>query len=296
MINNIYHGLVMGDISIILGLYMLAVTLYGCYIICVIKKVFIYRLKLLLVYLLPGFLSLTLLVPQFHISIDYTILLFCTFITLLHMLYWREIKYLTTSIGYHRKLLVNFLDIVPDMVWMKDKQNRFTYTNEALRTGLLHCTEEEAFGKTGEQLAEMLRSNGSTYSFGEVCDESDNITIEKGKPCRFLEFGQVNNRFLALQIFKAPLYVKDKNGNMKIVGTIGMGRDLTGEFLDHQHISDLLDKGDLKNAKKVFENHINRYIFTGNKIILDKFKQEKLYMNRRSTDHIPPRPVDPEIA
>ena len=254
-------------VFIMAGIYMAFLTCFGVYLACKTKRPMVFKIKLVVVYLIPFMLAVVYLFPGYHVSEAYRILLFCTFITLTQMLYWREPKKLTTSLGYHRKTLVDFLDLVPDMVWMKDVDNRFTYTNEAIRTGLLLCTETEAYGKTGVELAEIQRGKGHVYTFGEVCGDSDDVTISKDKPCRFLEFGKVNGKFLALQVFKAPLYITCPKGGSKMVGTIGMGRDLTYDFIDHEKIAKLLEDGDYEGAKKAFSVHQRRYMFTGNGLL-----------------------------
>lgn len=256
------------------GIFMVGVTLFGFHVSLKIRRPAIFRFKLAFVYLLPLSLAVTYLVPTVHIAHPYRVLLMCAFMIFTSALYWREVRDLTTKIGYQKKALPDFLDLSPDMIWMKDLNNKFTYTNEAIRDGLLKCTEAEAFGKTGVELAIAQREKGHTYTFGEVCGDSDSITLKNRKVSRFLEFGTVNGQFLALQVFKAPLYNTRLDGSKYIIGTIGIGRDLTYDFLDHEKISKLIDEGDVKKALKVFDRHKRRYMFTGTDIIRADGKSE----------------------
>lgn len=254
------------ELLLFLGLFLIGIALFGLYILLTVKRPSVFKLKVAFIYSIPLFLGVSLILRNFSIENDFQVLLLCTFITLQHMLYWREVSKLTTDVGYHKRMLVDFLDIVPDMVWMKDIDNRFTYTNPAIRDKLLLCTEEEAYGKTGTELAEVQREKGHSYTFGEVCSDSDEITKSRGEECRFLEFGDVNGKFIALQVFKAPLYSTAPNGTKRLIGTIGMGRDLTYEYLDHEHIIQLFDDKEYEKAEELFRRHMTRYLFTGTKV------------------------------
>lgn len=243
----------------IVGIIALLITGFGWYMAYVVRRPPIFRVKLAMVFVIPLMLSATYLLDFLSFSHVYRMLLVYTFIMLLTILYWREIRKMTTSIGYHKSVLVNFLDMVPDMVWMKDIDNRFTYTNKALCDGLLKCSAKEAFGKTGIEIAELQRKKGHEYTFGEVCCDSDNETLLHNSPCRFLEFGKVNGKFLALQVFKAPLWVKLPDGSKKVVGTIGMGRDLTYDYEDHELILKLCREGKYDEAMEALIVHASRY-------------------------------------
>lgn len=235
------------------------ISIFGYYMATKIKRPAMFKVKLVIIFLLPFLLGVNYMIPFGIFSYDYHILLNMTFIVMLSVLYWREIRKLTTLIGYNKTLLVNFLDIVPDMVWMKDTSGRFTYVNRSLAEGLLKCTREEAFGKTGKEIAEMHKKKGEEYTFGDVCCRSDNNTLLNTSVCRFLECGSVCGEFKALEVFKAPLHIKQQDGSEKIVGTIGMGRDMTQEYEDHMLLADLCSAGKVDEAMEAIAIHINRF-------------------------------------
>ena len=251
------------DIFMMVGILALGIACFGWYMAFKVRRPMIFRVKLAVVFLIPFMLSGTYLCPFLHFSHVYRMLLIYTFIVMLNILYWRELRKMSTSIGYHKHVLVNFLDMVPDMVWMKDVDNRFTYTNRSICSELLKCSPEEAFGKTGTEIAKMQIEKGFDYTFGEVCCNSDEETLLKDCACRFIEFGEVNGKFIALQVFKAPLWTRLPDGSKRVVGTIGMGRDLTEEYQDHQLMSKLCKEGNIEEAMRVFNVHINRYEATG---------------------------------
>jgi len=155
----------------------------------------------------------------------------------------------------HRGLLVNFLDVVPDLVWTKDEQNRFTYTNKSACEILLLMSPERALGRTSTEIADLLRSQGIDYTFGELCDDSDSITRKFKKPSLFFEFGLVKDKNIYLRVLKAPIFDPDNN----IIGTIGVGRNVSWQIESYKHIDDLFKSGRIKEGITAFENHRSRF-------------------------------------
>ncbi|BBO79582.1 hypothetical protein DSCO28_01480 [Desulfosarcina ovata subsp. sediminis] len=124
------------------------------------------------------------------------------------------------------KLARRIADNVPDLMWAKDMDNRYLFANRALCDRLLMCQNPEAVvGKNDLYFAELERSNGQRHTFGEICENSDDIVKEKGKAMRFVEDGLVRGQYLVLDVHKAPLL--DESGNL--LGTVGCGRDITRE-------------------------------------------------------------------
>ncbi len=117
-------------------------------------------------------------------------------------------------------------DNAPDMIWAKDMNHRYLFANRALCDRLLMCKRPEAVvGKNEVYFADRERANGQRHTFGEGCENSDEIVIAKQKAMRFVEDGLVRGQYLLLDVHKAPLL--DESGN--IIGTVGCGRDITRE-------------------------------------------------------------------
>ncbi len=115
-------------------------------------------------------------------------------------------------------------DNMPDLLWAKDMNNRFLFTNQAICDKLLKCAgTSEPLGRDDLYFAQRERRAGQQHTFGEVCVDSDAVVKETGKPGRFLEDGLVRGQYLALDVHKAPFF--DAEGNM--IGTVGAGRDVT---------------------------------------------------------------------
>ena len=119
-------------------------------------------------------------------------------------------------------------DNVPDMIWAKDLQKRYTFVNKAICENLLNAGDTfEPIGKNDLFFARRERDshpeNPEWHTFGEICRNSDVITMENAQAGRFDEFGNVKGKFLFLSVHKTPLY----NESGKMIGTVGSARDVT---------------------------------------------------------------------
>jgi PAS domain S-box-containing protein len=128
-------------------------------------------------------------------------------------------------------------DNVPDMIWAKNLNKEYTFANKAICAGLLGAgSVEEPIGKTDLFFAQRERTrhadNPSWHTFGEICRDTDQITMDAGRPQQFDEYGNVQGKFLFLDVRKAPLL--DEDGVM--IGTVGSARDVT----DYKRIEGVL--------------------------------------------------------
>ncbi|UBM62940.1 PAS domain S-box protein [Candidatus Sulfidibacterium hydrothermale] len=122
-------------------------------------------------------------------------------------------------------------DNIPDLVWAKDLENRFIFSNKANAEKLLLANDvKEPIGKTDSYFAERQRrlhpNDDKWFTFDLECSDSDKKVLSTKKAIRSLETGYVKGKFLALDVFKAPIF--DENGNL--IGTVGHGRDVTKEI------------------------------------------------------------------
>lgn len=126
------------------------------------------------------------------------------------------------------QLYRNMADIVPDMIWAKNLDKKYIFANKSICENLLNASDtHEPIGK--DDLFFAMRERNSKpddptwHTFGEICQDSDSIVLQTGKPGRFDEYGNVKGRFLFLDVIKTPLF--DENG--KLTGVIGTARDIT---------------------------------------------------------------------
>jgi len=119
-------------------------------------------------------------------------------------------------------------DNMPDMMWAKDLNQRYIFANKALCENLLHAEDTgEPEGKLDMFFAQRERdlrpADSQWHTFGEICRDSDAITLESGKIGQFDEFGNIRGKFLFLDVHKAPML--DASG--EVVGVVGSARDVT---------------------------------------------------------------------
>lgn len=125
-------------------------------------------------------------------------------------------------------LLRLITDNVTDMIWAKDLNKRYLFANKAICEQLLNAENtDEPIGKDDMFFALRERNSRpddpSWHTFGELCQDSDTITLQSGKPSQFDEYGNVKGEFLFLDVHKAP-FINDKG---EVIGVVGSGRDVT---------------------------------------------------------------------
>ena len=119
---------------------------------------------------------------------------------------------------------------VPDMIWAKDLEKKYIFANRVICEKLLNTRDpSEPIGKTDLFFAERERrdhpENPEWHTFGDVCRDTDQITMDAGEPRQFDEYGNVKGSFLYLDVHKAPFL--NKQGEM--IGTVGSARDVTSQ-------------------------------------------------------------------
>jgi PAS domain S-box-containing protein len=147
-------------------------------------------------------------------------------------------------------LLRLMADNVPDMIWAKDLDKRFLFANRAMCQQLLNAADtDEPVGKTDMFFALRERQsqpdNPQWHTFGELCQDSDAITLERGAESVFEEFGNIKGRLTYLDVHKAP-FLNEKG---EVIGTVGSARDITerkrteGELETHRlHLEELVQQ------------------------------------------------------
>lgn len=119
-------------------------------------------------------------------------------------------------------------DNVPDMIWAKDLNKHFLFANKAICKQLLNARDtDEPIGKDDMFFALRERNahadNPYWHTFGESSQDSDTLTLQQGKAAQFDEFGNVQGKFLFLDVHKAPLI----NQHGEVIGVVGSARDVT---------------------------------------------------------------------
>ena len=119
-------------------------------------------------------------------------------------------------------------DTTPDMIWAKDINKQYIFTNKSTCEKLLNVKNtNEPIGKTylsfKQHEQELHPENPEWYTFGELSIDTDEATLQSKQILQFDEFGTINGKFHFLDIHKAPLY----NSQGKLIGLVGTARDIT---------------------------------------------------------------------
>lgn len=121
-------------------------------------------------------------------------------------------------------------DNMPDMLWAKDMDKNYLFCNQALCEKLLLARDtDEPIGKNDLFFARRARDahpdDPCWHTFGEICADSDSVVMNSARAQRFDEYGNIQGKFLYLDVYKAPIW----NEQSEMVGTVGCGRIVTRE-------------------------------------------------------------------
>ena len=179
-------------------------------------------------------------------------------------------------------LLRSISDNLTDMLWAKDLNKEYIFSNKAICDNLLNAAStDEPLGKNDMFFAERERQkhpeNNQWHTFGEVCQDSDQVIIDSKKPGQFDEYGNVKGAFLFLDVHKAPLL----NENGEMIGIVGSARDVTRIKAIQQKLQESEDK--FRNIFQSVSDGVvyvdrNGKILNINQALLDitKLKKEKI--------------------
>ncbi|MCK9627474.1 MAG: ATP-binding protein [Bacteroidales bacterium] len=119
-------------------------------------------------------------------------------------------------------------DNMPDLIWAKDLEKRYTFVNKAVCDSILMTSDtNEPIGKTYSYFLE--RSNREHpdiemwNTLAGMTRDTDIDVLETGKPVHYFEKGYINGVYVHLDIRKSPIF--DDNGTM--IGLVGSARDVT---------------------------------------------------------------------
>ncbi len=141
-----------------------------------------------------------------------------------------EEKYKISEVKYYELYTMMRLmsDTMPDLLWAKNLSKQFIFANKAVCTKLLNAVDtNEVIGKNDLFFAKRERDkhpeNPNWFTFGQLCVDSDEVTLREMKEMQFDEFGYVKGKFLYLDVHKAPMFNKEGN----LIGIVGTARDIT---------------------------------------------------------------------
>ena len=178
---------------------------------------------------------------------------------------------------YHRlyQMFRLMSDNMPDMVWAKDLDKKYTFVNKAICENLLNAADnEEPIGKTDIFFAERERESHPDdpewHTFGELCMDTDDVTLKELKQMQFDEYGNVKGKFLFLDVHKAPLFNNEGN----LIGIVGSARDVTEKIQAEKRMY-MLAQAIQSVGECVSITDMNDYIIYVNHAFLNTYQYEE---------------------
>lgn len=130
-----------------------------------------------------------------------------------------------------------FMNNIPDMAWMKDKDSRFIRVNESLAR-FANRTIDEFIGKSDLDI--WPEDLASAY----ILDDKD--VIKSGSHKKVIEKIAANGKFLWIETIKTPF--QGETG--EFIGTVGIARDIT-DIKENQHALELAHQKLLKTNQQL---------------------------------------------
>lgn len=243
------------DVHQLIGTFSLLTALFGLYMSYSIRRSIVFKIKLITAnfFLLCGGLGgIFLNYQSFHMTQH---ILNTAFIVLITILYWREVRELVTTIGNNKNSLCHYFNDIPDLIWIKDSQNKYVYVNKAAAS-LFNVDAKYMLQKTDSEINSTLNRDPA-HTFNLTCT---NKNVLSNKSEVFVESGYFNDEFIAIQVVKSPVYSRDRDTLVKkYAGCICIGREITNDILDHKAIEELLKSKDVDAALKLFMLHKNKH-------------------------------------
>lgn len=179
----------------------------------------------------------------------------------------------------------------PDMVWAKDLEGRFTFSNKANDEFLGVEYSGESIGKKDSFFFEREKlkhpEDANWVTFGDLCLDSDAQVIKEGRAIRSQEYGNLRGKMLYLDVNKAP--IRDNMGN--ITGTVGSGRDVTNEKL----YKSALAENETRYRALLEANPDLMFLFSREGVLLDwsgdrgrLFAPPEFFLNKHVSEVLPP--------
>jgi len=119
-------------------------------------------------------------------------------------------------------------DNMPDMLWAKDLDMKYTFVNKAICDKILMAKDtDEPIGKTvlffKEREQKNQPNNTDWNSFGVTSQYTDKQVLLSKKPEQFDDYVIVDGKPFFMDVYKAPII----NENGQIIGVVGSARDIS---------------------------------------------------------------------
>ncbi len=252
------------------GIAFLLIAISGFYIAYTIRRKSVFRIKMLIVYILPCIVALSYfskdhgpmtgliffplngdppLEKECNESDDCRQLVILTFIILNSILYYREIKLVMTREGYHKNVLGACMKTVQDAIVTTDQNGKITYTNDAMKKMFKIRNGSDVFGLTIREVLQMQTDKGHTLELYKICEE-EYCKVNK-VPYTFYQYGEIDGKFSIYTVVHDGIY---SSTGMRI-GTISVIHKIDDTITKDSQIFKIITCKSVKEAKKALKHH-----------------------------------------
>ena len=181
----------------------------------------------------------------------------------------KRINTLLDALDSERELIASIMNTVPDWAWCKSVDGIYLKANKAI-VDELFCglPMEHVLGHDDVEIATRLKEiyGDKNHTFGQLCANSDDIVLHSGVSYKFYEIGLVKGQMLRVIVFKAVL----RDGDGKIIGTVGTGRNITE---DYETLLNIAHDADEVVEAKIIE-YLEKYKFDDDSVIKCRRKDD----------------------
>lgn len=175
-------------------------------------------------------------------SPQYTVTLLWLFIWSLAVLYWREMKKITTSEGWHREAVVQLSKILPDYLWTTDLADKVLFMNASMKHDFYgYARGVSVFGKTLADIRKERSRPSRDYIFKELCRDGNTRW----------EYGKVDGRIVVYNTISTDIELPAG----KKVGSLHLSREIRIKKEFCAVIAELMECTDMERAEEIVADH-----------------------------------------
>ena len=125
------------------------------------------------------------------------------------------------------RLIEGMVSNAGSYAWQKDANGLYEYCDHGFQQDFFGLDGDECVnGFNDLELIQLYRHRtGKRHDYGNMCVSSDDFARQKGKKCRFVELGFIDNQLFVLDVVKTPIF---ENGCYK--GTVGMAWNMANDI------------------------------------------------------------------
>lgn len=123
-----------------------------------------------------------------------------------------------SNLRQHERLFLLLLNGIPDPAWLKDAEGRYRIANRALG---------DMLGRRPSELVNLTDNELLPDEMARRCSANERAVVQTGMTLRNDELCQVNDTSKWFEVIRQPLTEETADGQIRVVGTMGIARDIS---------------------------------------------------------------------